>query len=203
MRSLVVVLAERAGSAFAETGPSFDCAHAESSAEKLVCADPDLARLDRLVAERYSAALAAARGLDAGAVEAEANLKAYQRGWIKGRDDCWKAQDEHSCVVFQYQFREAELVTAWMLEAPQQTAFWACGGSAANEVVTMFFDTEVPSVRFERGDSVDTGILTETASGARYEGTFGRSIWIKGEEAQYRDPDPDGTQYRCVLRGTR
>lgn len=192
-------LALIAAPALADEGPSFDCAKAGTTAEELVCADPELARLDRLVADRFGAALEAARGLDTGAAEAEAELRAYQRGWIGGRDDCWKADDPAGCVGAAYLRREAELVATWMLAEPTATAFWACGGNPANEVVTMFFDTERPSLRFERGDSVDTGLLSPTGSGARYFGSFGRFIWIKGDEAMYRDPDPDGTEYQCIL----
>lgn len=203
MRYLVAVFCAIAAPVVAQEGPSFDCAKAGTSAEEMVCADADLARLDRLVADRYAAAMAAARALDAGADEAEAELRAYQRGWIKGRDECWKADDQRACVQASYQRREAELVATWMLEEPTNTAFWACGGNPANEVVTMFFDTDLPSLRFERGDSIDVGVLTRTASGARYDGSFGRFIWIKGNEATYRDPDPDGTEYQCVLREER
>ncbi|MEQ9695906.1 MliC family protein [Shimia sp. SDUM112013] len=199
MTRLIVVLLLTAAPAFAEDGPSFDCAKAESSAEKLVCENAELARLDRQVADSYSAALAAARGLDAGAAEAEDLLRATQRGWVKGRDECWKAADLTDCVTFAYQSRNNELVTQWMLHPPRATAFWACDGNPANEVVTMFYDTELPSVRFERGDSIDTGNLVRTASGSKYEGSFGRSIWIKGDAATYRDPDPDGTTYQCTL----
>ena len=84
MRYLVAVFCAIAAPVVAQEGPSFDCAKAGTSAEEMVCADADLARLDRLVADRYAAAMAAARGLDAGADEAEAELRAYQRGWIKG-----------------------------------------------------------------------------------------------------------------------
>ena len=203
MRYLVAVFCAIAAPVVAQEGPSFDCAKAGTSAEEMVCADADLARLDRLVADRYAAAMAAARGLDAGADEAEAELRAYQRGWIKGRDECWKADDQRACVQASYQRREAELVATWMLEEPTNTAFWTCGGNPANEVVTMFFDTDLPSLRFERGDSIDVGVLTRTASGARYDGSFGRFIWMKGNEATYRDPDPDGTEYQCVLREER
>jgi uncharacterized protein len=188
-----------ASPAFAQQGPSFDCAKAESAAEKLVCNDADLAALDRLVAERFAAAVNVAKGLDAGAEETEADLRAYQRGWIKGRDECWKADDLRACVEWEYQRREAELVSQFMLEEPTSTAFWQCGGNPANEVVTMFYDTTLPSVRFERGDSIDTGTLEPTASGSRYSGSFGRSIWIKGNEAMYREPDPDGTEYDCTV----
>lgn len=87
-----------------------------------------------------------------------------------------------------------------MLKEPAGIAFWACDGNPANEVVTYFFDTELPSVRLERGDTVDTGSLVPTASGSKYEASVGRSIWIKGEEATYREPDPEQTTYECTLR---
>lgn len=200
MRHALAALALLAApaAALAQDGPSFDCARAETGAEKLVCADPALAALDRRVAARFAAALDVARGLDAGAAEAEATLRAYQRGWIGGRDECWKAADERACVEDAYLRREAELVAEWMLDAPTATTFWTCGGSPANEVVTMFFDTPLPAVRFERGDSIDTGTLSPTGSGARYDGSFGRYIWIKGDQADYRDPDPDGQTFQCV-----
>lgn len=184
---------------FAQEGPSFDCSKAQSSAETLICQDSDLARLDRLVAERYTAALAVIEGLDTGAEQAKQSLRAEQRGWIKGRDECWKADDLRTCVADSYLRREGELVARWMLEEPTGIAFWACGGNPSNEVVTYFYATELPSVRFERGDSVDTGSLVRTASGAKYEGSFGRSIWTKGDNAMYRDPDPDGSEWDCVL----
>ncbi len=189
--------------ALAQEGPSFDCAKAGSSAEELICSDADLARLDRVIADRYGEALAATRDLDVGAKAAEDDLRAYQRGWIGGRDDCWKADDLRACVEAAYLRREGELVAEWMLEEPTKAAFWQCGDSPANEVVTMFFDTEQPSVRFERGDTIDTGGLVRTASGSKYEGSFGRSIWIKGDEALYREADPDGSEVSCTLTGER
>lgn len=199
IRRLALLLVLAPLPAHAQEGPSFDCAEAESAAETLVCEDADLAALDRLVADRYAAALSVAGGLDAGAQQAVDELRAYQRGWIKGRDDCWKASDLRACVEAAYLRREGELVAQWLLEEPTGTAFWTCGGNPSNRVVTMFFATTVPSVRFERGDSIDTGSLTPTASGSRYDGSFGRFIWIKGDEATYREPDPDGTEYQCVL----
>ncbi|MGD8479800.1 MAG: hypothetical protein PVJ46_10170 [Methyloceanibacter sp.] len=189
--------------ALSEESPAFDCAKARTSAEKLICEDADLAKLDRLVADRYAAALEATKALDTGSAEAENTLRANQRGWIKGRDDCWKAADLRDCVEAAYLRREGQLVARWMLEKPTGTSFWGCGGNPANEVVTVFFDTVLPSVRFERGDTIDTGSLVRTASGSRYEGSFGRSIWIKGERAAYREPDPDGATYDCTLSQKR
>jgi len=183
---------------FAAEGPSFDCAKAESSAEQLICEDDNLAHLDRLVATRYTAALDAARNLGSGAAAAESELRATQRGWISGRDECWKETDTKACVESAYLRRNAELVALWMLEKPSSVEAWACDGNPANEVVTYFYDTELPGIRFERGDTVDAGALVKTASGAKYEGSFGRSIWIKGDEATYREADPDGSSYKCV-----
>ncbi len=189
--------------ALSEESPAFDCTKAKSSAEKLICEDADLAKLDRLIADRYAAALEAIKGLDTGSARAEKTLRANQRGWIKGRDDCWKAADLRECVEAAYLRREGQLVARWMLEEPKGVFFWGCGGNPANEVVTVFFDTTLPSVRFERGDTIDTGSLVRTASGSRYEGSFGRSIWIKGDRAAYREADPDGTTYECTLSKKR
>jgi uncharacterized protein YecT (DUF1311 family) len=43
------------------TAPSFDCAKARSVVERLICAEPDLARADRDLAASYRRALAASR----------------------------------------------------------------------------------------------------------------------------------------------
>lgn len=188
-----------ASPAVAQDGPSFDCSKASSGAEDMICTDAELARLDRFVSDRYAEALAAIRALDAGAAEAEDNLRAWQRGWLSARNECWKSEDMRLCIEDAYLRREGELVAEWMLEEPTATAFWTCDNSPANEVVTMFFDTELPSVRFERGDTIDTGVLVRTASGSKYEGSFGRSIWIKGDEALYREADPDGTEVTCTV----
>ena len=183
----------------AQAQPSFDCARAESSVETLICEDVDLARLDRKVANRFEAALTAAAGLDAGAEEAVDQLRATQRGWIKGRDECWKADDLRACVEFAYLRREGALVANWFLDEPIGRSVWTCGGSDANEVVTTFFGTELPSARIERGDRVSTASLSPTGSGARYDGDFGQFIWVQGDEATYREADPDGTEYSCTL----
>ena len=180
-------------------GPSFDCAQAARGAEELICSDPVLAAVDSRLAAVYADALEAARGLDAGAAEAEATLRTMQRGWIAGRDDCWKATESpRACVEASYLRREAELVATWILRDPTATTVWTCAGNPSNAVVTTFFDTPLPSVRFERGDSIDVGVLAPTASGRRYDGSFGRFIWIKGDTATYREPDPDGTELACV-----
>ena len=180
-------------------GPSFECSEAASEAEKLVCADPDLAALDWRLEQRFLAAVKAVEGFGGDVAAAEAELRASQRGWIGGRDECWKAADPQGCVRDAYLRREGELVALYMLETPASVATWICDGNLANEVVTFFFDTELPSVRIERGDTVDAGLLARSGSGARYEASFGRQIWIKGNEATYREADPDGSSVTCAV----
>jgi len=85
-------------------GPSFDCAAVEpGSIAALVCADAGLAALDRKLAGVYAASLAKATN------EHPPVLQAEQRGWIKGRDECWKSDDERECVRTEYRRRTAEL----------------------------------------------------------------------------------------------
>ncbi|MEM6889557.1 MAG: MliC family protein [Pseudomonadota bacterium] len=179
--------------------PSFDCSKAQSSAEDLVCSDADLAALDVRLSSVYTAARDKTRAFKSGAKEAEKQLRASQRGWVKGRDDCWKAEDARTCIALTYRMREAQLVAGWMLEDPVSKAFWQCG-KPADGVITMFFDTDMPGVRLEIGDRISTATRVRSASGSRYEGDFGESIWIKGENATYRAPDPDGTEKSCTRR---
>lgn len=185
--------------ALAQNGPSFDCTGAQTTAEKLICQDSELATLDQLVADRYKAAIASIRESDSGSKTAEDALRTYQRGWIGGRDECWKTDDPRDCVAWNYKRREGQLVAQYMLETPSSTARWHCGESPANEVATLFFDTTLPSVRIERGDQITTGSLTPVASGTRYDADFGQFIWIKGDEAHYRESDPDGQDFTCKI----
>lgn len=197
MRLFCVLTLLIAAPAWAQEGPSFDCAKAASSAEELVCSDPNLAVADRQLAETYARALAAARSLDAGADQAEATLKTTQRGWIGGRDDCWKADDLKACVGRAYLTRDAELVALWMLDESMTEAAWRCGDNPANEVYVMYFDTLLPGIRVEYGDGIEAMQLSPTASGSRYDGTFGRFFWEKGGEATFAWTE--GEAQSCVL----
>lgn len=88
--------------ALAADGPSFSCDKAEGVALK-VCQSPQLSKLDRELAALYKRVLGQADS------ESQKQLKATQRGWIKGRDECWKASDVDACVLEQYQVRIVKL----------------------------------------------------------------------------------------------
>ena len=108
----------------AQEGPSFECAAASTWGEELVCSDAALAALDLRLQGRFTAALAVAEARFPAALP---DLRAMQRGWVKGRDDCWKGSDPRGCVEFNYLHREAELVAAWSLEEPTWVATYVCG----------------------------------------------------------------------------
>jgi uncharacterized protein len=182
-------------------GPSFECSEAESEVEKLVCADPDLSALDWRLEERFTAAVMAIEGFAGNREAAEAELRSAQRGWVSGRDECWKADSTHDCAMEAYLLREAQLVALFMLETPASVVRWTCGGNPANEVVTYLFDTELPSLRIERGDAIDAAVLVPAGSGSKYAASFGREFWMRGEVATYREADPDGTSIDCVVAG--
>lgn len=192
-----LLIAALLATAPAAAQPSFDCAGEIGAVEAAICADPRLAALDRRLAARYAQAVAALKKTP-GWEAATADLRATQRGWVKGRDECWKAADLGRCVAETYLRRESELVALYLLEGPRAVTFWSCGANPADEVVVYFFNLERPAVRLERGDTVDAGILVPAASGAKYEASFGRGIWIKGDEAILTWPE--GETHRCARR---
>lgn len=114
--------------------------------------------------------------------EAVKILKAIQRGWIQGRNECWKElEDKKSCVQSQYEHRIAYLQAQWVLVSPSKTVRFECENKAEE-----FFDTQtLPSVAVEYGDSREIFISSPAASGTKYTGDFGRSLWIKGGEAMF------------------
>lgn len=182
----------------AQEGPTFDCAKAESSAEKLVCDDPALAALDRRLADRFAASISVAKGLDAGAKETEDLLRATQRGWIKGRDECWKDSDLRTCVEREYLQREGQLVAQFMLEDPTEVREWFCGDNARS--VTIYtFDTELPGIRVEEGDSVYVGSLRSADTPGDYFVMLWGAISIDGDTAQVEDNY--GEKADCRLAG--
>jgi len=83
--------------------PSFNCAKASTDVEKLICSDAELANLDRSLADLYGTLLKQTPAKD------QQMLKAEQRGWVKGRNECWKSDDMRGCVAAEYRSRIAEL----------------------------------------------------------------------------------------------
>ncbi|TWA60927.1 uncharacterized protein FBZ84_113126 [Azospirillum baldaniorum] len=177
--AVVATLAWGSTALAAETaGPSFSCATVEAgSIERMVCTDAGLSALDRKLAEVYGEATSKA------ADEHPPVLKAEQRGWIKGRNDCWKADDRRACVEEQYRLRIAELQARYRLVPAIGPVRFACDGQAGNELTATFFETDPPTMIAERGDEVSLMVGQPAASGARYQGR-NESFWEHQGEAR-------------------
>ena len=161
-------------------GPAFACDKVKAgSIEAMICEDQTLSALDRKLSGVYTAALQKATN------EHPPVLKAEQRGWIKGRNDCWKSDDKRACVEGEYQRRIAELQASYRLVPHLGPVRFICGNNPANEVITTFFETEPPTLIAERGDSVSLMFLQPSASGAKYQGR-NESFWEHQGEAQIR-----------------
>ncbi|MBP6384736.1 MliC family protein [Aeromonas salmonicida] len=159
--------------------PSFDCAKAAGAAETLICKDAALAALDNELAALYPKALA---NLSPEQLKTE---KAMQRGWIKGRNDCWKGKDLRQCVEDNYLLRITELqISGGQLMVPAPVNY-QCGKSVM--LSTYFYnDAKLPAamINLSEGDKQQQVLAYEapSASGARYEGQ-NLSLFTKGDEA--------------------
>ncbi len=116
------------GGALAQSGPAFDCAKAEHEIEKLICENAELAAKDRKMADVYRQAITALEKVDAGGAEAIKELKTMQRGWIGGRNDCWKAADKRQCARDSYDRRTATLQARYFLVDGGDPVFYECAG---------------------------------------------------------------------------
>jgi uncharacterized protein len=190
--------------------PSFDCAAPGlGEVETRICADSALATLDLRLDSVWIAALVRARGT---AMPADwiADMRAYQRGWIGGRNECWEAPGEAAyqnvdadeairrCTETAYLQRIARLEAEWGIA--EQTAgpvFWACNGNPANEFVTTYYDTDPEAARVERGDQSEVFLRRPTASGTRYDGLVGKWLWSRGDSATFVWPQTDTLS--CVV----
>jgi uncharacterized protein len=166
-----------AGGAANAAGPSFSCDRAKAgSIEALICGDEELSALDRKLSGVYAAASRIATN------EHPPMLKAEQRGWIKGRNECWKSDDKRGCVQGEYLLRIAELQARYRLVPGTGPVRFICDGNPANEVVATFFQTSPPTLIAERGDGVSLMYLQRSASGARYRGR-NETLWEHQGEA--------------------
>ena len=157
--------------------PSFRCSTVKKgSVEAMVCADEDLARLDRDLAMVYIQAIE-----KVGETQSD-SLRAEQRGWIKGRDDCWKSADKRSCVRQQYTLRTAELQARYHLVLTTGPVTFRCDDVAETVLYVTYFATDPPTLVAERGTDTSLMYLQPSASGSRYVGR-NESLWEHQGEA--------------------
>lgn len=158
-------------------GPSFDCAKASSQVEQLVCKDEGLTALDRRLAEVYAAAT------KSWPENVAAEQRAYQRGWIKGRDECWKDTDVRACTERSYETRIVELqIRSGQLQAPTPVGYACSGGEGKPFLVTYYQETDPKSAVITYGDDQVIALAAPTGSGARYTAA-GVELWEHQGEA--------------------
>ena len=148
--------------------PSFDCARAGSAAEKLVCGDAQLAALDRQLAARY-----------AQATDAD---PAVQRGWVKGRDACWKADDLRLCVLEAYRTRLVELAIGAPGRVVPKTVEYRCSDNRKPFTMVYYNDIDPQAAVMTWGNDQAIVFPQPAASGAKY-GRVGIEYWEHQGEA--------------------
>ncbi|HXT78643.1 MAG TPA: MliC family protein [Acetobacteraceae bacterium] len=187
-------------SAMAAT-PSFDCGKVGGQIEKLICHDDTLAALDRETARLYRLA----RGTPGLTARQSNELTATRRGWIKGRNVCWKADDRETCV------RDRTLARVYELRRDYPAARsrdrdgvslgpWSFSCTGLAETLRVTFANVDPSLAYLAwGDHVLVMTLGLSGSGARYVAYTpnGESVfWNKGRNASFRMPD--GKETDCT-----
>ncbi|MFP6798662.1 MAG: MliC family protein [Pseudomonas sp.] len=157
--------------------PSFSCTKvASGSIEELICQTPALAEFDQKMASVYQQASAKA------ANQHPPVLKAEQRGWIKGRNDCWKAADREPCVAESYRLRIAELQARYALLKAVGPVHFQCDGLPAKEVIVTYYPSEPATLLAEFADSVSLMYQQPAARGRKYQGR-NESFWEHQGEA--------------------
>jgi len=152
----------------AASGPSFDCARVRhGSMAQWVCEIPALAARDRELARVYEQARQRVQG------EAARRLAAEQRGWIRGRDDCWKSDDVQRCLDDTYRRRTAELQVLHRLVAARAALNLTCAGSngaPATAFILRTFDTDPPAAWIEPDPEQAVLFVDPGAGGTVYRG---------------------------------
>ncbi|MGL5815625.1 MAG: MliC family protein [Aeromonas sp.] len=163
--------------ALAGTPPSFDCAKAHGSAEQLICQDAALAALDNELAALYPKAIANFTP------EQAKTEKAIQRGWIKGRNECWKDADPGKCIESSYQTRITELqIKGGQLMVPSPVIYQC--GKGLTFTAYFYNDGKLPAATINLGPDLQVlAYGVPTGSGARYEGQ-NLTLFTKGKEAR-------------------
>jgi Membrane-bound lysozyme-inhibitor of c-type lysozyme len=140
-----------------------------------------------------------------------AELIITQRGWIKGRDDCWKNENLRSCVLANYAIRIHELREDYFDARTQNKRGISRGPlvlRCKNFDALISFSTisSKPPVAYITWLNQYQRLMTLTpaALGSRYAAMYddGETVlWIKGDEATLQLPKRDALDCRVEESG--
>jgi len=119
-----------------------------STVDQLICSDPELLKQDQQLAEVYQQALLKAVN------ERPPLLKAEQRGWVKGKAECWKKDDKKACAATLYIQRIAELQARYELVPFSKKLLLSCDNNTANEISVRYYPTTPATLIADYGDQV-------------------------------------------------
>lgn len=166
------------GLALAANGPSFSCDKAQGMALN-ICQSPQLSELDQKLAALYKRVLGQADS------ESQKQLKATQRGWIKGRDECWKAANADACLLEQYQVRLVELqIQSGSVEVPAAVEF-ECDDNSKPFTAVFYNQLDPKAAVLTYGDDQTIAIAQPSASGSKY-AREGVEFWEHQGEARVK-----------------
>jgi uncharacterized protein len=180
--------------------PSFDCATATEPAEKLICGDPQLARMDQEVHRLYQLAMT-----DKSSVPAGDALARAQDEWVTARNQCGADTDPKSCIAWDYAERAHQLrqkSSVARVEAAKGISegpvAYRCKGMDA--LIGATFLNADPSVVYLEWSNDSQALMQQpSGSGAKYVGKGDNgeySLWTKGKEALFKKPG--GPEMTCA-----
>jgi uncharacterized protein len=168
--------------------PSFNCDKPANPAEEMICKDDQLAALDRETDRLFRLARDGASMTP----EKRKELVAIERGFIKGRGECSKAEDKRACVVTNYVTRISELrqdypdtLSGDAMGASVGPFAMRCPGIDA-DIAASFINVDPMYATLSWPDNSLVFTLAPSGSGARYTAaTAGGTaeFWQKGTEA--------------------
>ena len=167
--------------------PSFDCAKTTDDAEAVICANPQLARLDGEMARVYDI-------VNRAADTDRTQLTRLQGGWMAQRDACIATTDKTGCLANAYAQRISDLRAGYPsartdVDGPSIGPIgWTCPGSTGT-LTSTFINVDPSLLYLTWGNK--TVLLTQamSASGARYTSSDGGyEFWNKGDETTFKAP---------------
>ncbi|CAN5437759.1 MliC family protein [soil metagenome] len=163
-----------------------DCTKADGDVQTLICKDPELVGLDQQLADEYQHAIGES-GADQNA------LRSAQDAWWTGRDDCWKADDVHRCVLDAYRTRLVELKINDPDTEKPETITYRCPDPAKPFTARFYNQFDPPAAVLTWGADSAVVFAEQTGSGARY-GRAGVDYWEHQGEVTV---DFHGSKFVC------